>query len=257
MQKLIFLVLILFTFTSYSQSTNQKDSITCYRITSVVHFEKDDSVSNGLMNDTTFIFLSGKVVLYQRPNSYHYSHTSSPKSKWDFQTWTTQYMIFDSSAKEGFYYTDLENLGWKNVDSFIQKVSFVENGRNLFDEMKDILLAAKPTSKSLQGDVLLESYTFNNSLDTSVKGTITFKFYTKLNDCPISLSPGIDSLKQMKLGQIKIEMPEFFSKEKNRICNAFSMATSLDLLPVNKSQDFKRNVEKYLWEKQRRQQHQK
>jgi hypothetical protein len=239
----LFCILLFIPVLLQAQSFNQ-NNITCYRVTTVLHFEDKDSVFNHLYNDTTLIYLSGKMILYQRVGYQLYSN-SSTNPKEDFEIKTSRYFIYDTTENVGFCFTGLEDIGWINIDSFKAQLSYEKNGKALYSQFAEILLTVIPDKQKENKDIWIEAFPFNNTVDTTVKGKVIFKYNNRLN-CHISLSPELDSLKQAKLCEIRMNMPKIFSKETNHTSYPFSVTTSLEQLAVTEPEIFRLAVEKYL-----------
>lgn len=150
-------------------------------------------------------------------------------------SFTNIYYIAKQDSSFGYTYAENDSTGFKgrrlSKDRFIHDYTSLEYiyGYQAFHENVMTLVSSKVDKST--GD-LNEVYSGYSKKDTSGKGTCYYTYTNRMKNIPFSLSPQLDSIKQMKLRKIRIVHPAGYVKEYKRFVGEFDGVYTMDEISV-------------------------
>jgi hypothetical protein len=161
---------------------------------------------------------SGKVELYEYRNTklhllaYKYDSIDLKSNSITSSGIRYHYFIHSKDSIFGYDIDEYKKPSIRRlkVDSLLKQEWATQV--NLFSMMTFNI--PKLTSVKKYNDTIQEEYSFSNT-DTSIHGSFRFRYSSKMNNIPYSLSKEIDSIKGMKLFEAKLVFdPRYLTIEK-------------------------------------------
>lgn len=164
----------------------------------------------GAAHDSCFILYNDNLMLLRFPYEYKKFNSKvfslnpkdtvdDPQSLEKKEIWFENF-VYNKGDKHGLKYDSLQVKTGTifNIDSLLKGRMFKE--AKFLDTSNDVLVK---TTKNSDGTIL-ETYVPKTKPDASYNDTTYLLFDPKLNDVPYSLSKEADSLKKMKLSEVRL-----------------------------------------------------
>ena len=176
-------------------------------------------------------------------------------SVWQLPVWLTQenkirykYFISENDSAFGYMY---EQRKWSGLNKIrMSKTDFINgetwvkyiSGYKIFQE--NVMTLLKSNVDSSTGE-LNEVYTGYSKKDTAGKGTCYYTYTNQMKHIPFSLSPQLDSIKQMKLTRIRIVSHPGYNKEHHVAMGEIDCIYTLKEITASKGHEVFSFIEQY------------
>lgn len=201
-KSILYILLISVPIFIFLQSNFKTSRIKCIRFYDEFPMIGHDGKLSHYLYDSISIFYYNQDVLYQFPMVV--SNDSIINFQPNISEIEYEYFVYRQGEKQGYFFPafDSSSKGWKSIDSILKRQSFYLNSIHFYDVFETSYV--KLISSKSEGGNLEEIFKTVNRQDTSIKSTIHLRFSKNFENVDFTLSPHLDSIKNLKLFELTV-----------------------------------------------------